>query len=74
MRGVHHQVGERAQDVHQTARVREVVAVVARVDDHGKPQLLADGVHLHKARVVHVHLLRVGVQLDAAQAQLNGAL
>ena len=74
MRRVHYQVGERAQDVHQAARVRVVVAVVARVDDHGQPQLLADGVHLHEARVVHVHLLRVGMQLDAAKAQLDSAL
>ena len=46
MRRVHYQVGERAQDVHQAAWVRVVVAVVARVDDHGQPQLLADGGHL----------------------------
>ncbi len=63
MRGVHHQIGEGVQDVHQTARVRVVVSVVAGMDDHGQPQLLADGVDLHQPRVIHVHLLRVGVQL-----------
>ena len=36
MRRVHYQVGERAQDVHQAARVREVVTIVSRVDDHGQ--------------------------------------
>ena len=73
VRRVHHEVGERAQDVLEPARMREVGAVVARMHDERQPALdhLVDA---HEARVVHVHLLRVGVQLHAAQAQADGAL
>ena len=53
--------------------MRVVVTVVARVDDDGQAALdhLVDA---HEARVVHVHLLGVGMQLHAAQAQADGAL
>ena len=72
VRRVHHEVGERFQHVHQAARMRVVVTVVARVDDDGQAPLY-HLVHVHESRVVHVHVLRVGMQLHALESQADGA-
>ena len=61
------------QDALQTARMREVVTIVAGVDDDGQPAL-DDLVQVHEPRVVHVHLLGVGMDLHALQSQINGAV
>ena len=69
---VHHQIGERFQHVRQAAGMRVVVTVVARVDDDGQAPLY-HLVHVHESRVVHVHVLRVGMQLHALESQADGA-
>ena len=73
MRGVDAQVGEGAQDVAQALGLGERVAVIAAVD-HERQAALHELIKAHEARVVHVDLLRVGVQLDALETQVDDAL
>ena len=54
--------------------MREVVAEVAGVHHQRKPARLHDLIDVHQARVVHVHFLRVGMQLHAVQPQLDHAV
>ena len=53
--------------------MREVVTIVAGVDDDGQAAL-DDLVQVHQAWVVHVHLLRVRVNLHALQPQADSAI
>ena len=61
------------QDVLHASRVGEVVAIVPAVHEQNHAHALADFVHVHQARVVHVHALGVGMELDAKKPQLTGA-
>ena len=53
--------------------MRVIVAVVARMNDDGQPAF-DNLVQAHEPRVVHVHLLGVGVNLHALQSQLNRSI
>ena len=70
MRRVNDEVWELVQDALHSARVREIGSVVAAVHDerHAALDQLVDA---HESIVVHVHLLRVGMELHPSKSQAN---
>ena len=70
MRRVNDEVRELVQDALHSARVREIGSVVAAVHDerHAALDQLVDA---HEPIVVHVHLLRVGMELHPSKSQAN---
>ena len=72
--GAEAQAGEGVQDPDDPARMRVVVAVVPAVHEDGQAPLFAEAVEPHEAGVVHVDGLGVRMDLDAAQAERQGAV